>query len=147
MKKNNLTNIEKYGAPTVGCHVDASSESADYCNEQTIEFAEQFGFTFEGERDDDDDSQTLSELGDCAVDYLNELESRSFLSWTFEENSLFLAANVDGAREDCEFVSSKEQDCPPDDYRGEWLHVSDHDNATLYVRDEAGKDTEIWSVV
>ena len=54
--------------------------------------------------------------------------------------------SVESAREDCGFVSSRDQDYPDDDYRGEWLHVSDHGNATLYVRDEHG-DHEIWSVV
>lgn len=91
-------------------------------------------------------SETLSELADSAVDFLNEQETRSFMYWGFEDNSLFLMANVDGAKEDVGFVSSKDQDYPDDDYQGEWLHVSDHGNATLYMRN-AGKDTEIWSVV
>lgn len=88
----------------------------------------------------------LSETGDSAVSYLNELETRPFMYWTFEDNSLFLMANVEGAREDVEFVSSKDQDYPEDDYQGEWLHVNDHGNCTLYCRQD-GKDTEIWSVV
>ena len=54
--------------------------------------------------------------------------------------------SVESAKEDCGFVSSRDQDYPPADYRGEWLHVDDHGNATLYVRDEHG-DREIWSVV
>ena len=45
------------------------------------------------------------------------------------------------------FVSSKSQDYPPDDYEGEWLHISDHGNCTLYVRDLNGKDKEIASCV
>lgn len=69
------------------------------------------------------------------------------MSWGFEDNSLFLSVDVDGAKEDCEFVSSKEQDYPPDDYRGEWLHVTDHGNVTLYVRGDDGDDTEVWSCV
>lgn len=91
-------------------------------------------------------SEWLSETADQAVDFLNDLETRSFMYWGFEDNSLFLMANVDGAKEDCGFVSTKDQDYPPDDYEGEWLHVSDHGNATLYVR-EKGKDREIWAVV
>lgn len=126
---------------SVGCYIDASCQSADDCNKRTIEFAEQFGFE-PGEYDQDD----LSEVGDEAVQFLNEQETRPFMYWGFEDNSLFLMADVDGAREDVCFVSSKTQDYPPDDYHGEWLHVSDHGNATLYVR-ENGKDTEIWSVV
>jgi hypothetical protein len=90
-------------------------------------------------------SEQLSEIADDAVSFLNELETRSFMSWTFEDNSLFLLADVDSARDDVGFVSSKEQDCPADDYEGEWLHVSDPGNATLYVR-ASGKDREIWSL-
>lgn len=56
-------------------------------------------------------------------------------------------ADVDQARDDVEFVSSKDQDYPPADYRGEWLHVSDHGNATLYVRGDDGQDKEVWGVV
>lgn len=94
----------------------------------------------------DNASEYLSEWADSAVEFLNNLETRSFMYWGFEDNSLFLLANVEGAREDVGFVSSKTQDYPDDDYEGEWLHVSDHGNATLYVR-ENGKDREIWSVV
>ena len=83
------------------------------------------------------------------------------MSWQFEDNSLFLLADVELAKDDCGFVSVKsladarrmgietdpEDSCyPPADYSGEWLHVTDHGNATLYVR-ENGKDIEIWSVV
>lgn len=91
-------------------------------------------------------SEQLSEIADSAVDFLNGLETRSYMSWTFEDNSLFLVVDVDGAQEDVGFVSSRHQDYPDDDYEGEWLHISDHGNCTLYVR-EKGEDREIWSVV
>lgn len=52
-----------------------------------------------------------------------------------------LAEEFDG------FVSSKAQNYPDADYRGEWLHVSDHGNVTLYVRGEDGEDSEVWSCV
>ncbi len=144
--------VVKYEFPCVGCYVDESSGSADDCNRRTIEFAQAYGFDPEldldpdSEAESEDYSQNLSEAGDDAVAFLNELETRSFMSWQFEDNSLFLIADVESARGDVGFVSSKEQDYPPDDYEGEWLHVSDHGNATLYVR-EAGKDREIWGVV
>lgn len=89
------------------------------------------------------------------MEYLNGLETRSFLYWGFEDNSLFLSPDVDSAREDVGFVSrsdiSEETDphdaaYPPACYEGEWLHVSDHGNATLYVR-QNGQDKEIWSCV
>lgn len=141
-------NTTKYNFPSVGCHIDESCGSADDCNERTIRFAESYGFKFESmpQREDVDGSQELSELADSAIDYLNTLETRSFMYWGFEDNSLYLMANIEGAKEDCDFVSSKTQDYPDDDYEGEWLHISDHGNATLYVR-EGGKDKEIWGVV
>ncbi len=73
------------------------------------------------------------------------------MSWQFEDNSLFLAVDVDGCREQMiedGFITGKDGlDYPPDDYRGEWLSVSDHGNATLYVRGDNGQDTEVWGVV
>jgi hypothetical protein len=53
---------------------------------------------------------------------------------------------VESAKENVDFVSSRENEYPPDDFEGEWLHVSDHGNATLYVR-EKGEDKEIWAIV
>lgn len=35
---------------------------------------------------------------------------------------------------------------PPEDFTGEWLHINERGNCTLYVR-ENGKDREIWSIV
>ncbi len=224
------TSEASYNFPPVGCYVDTSAQSADDCNLNTIEFAQGYGFKFDGfygcldglrgtelllpldcitdcahqgKCDDDvsywvkqpeiatqldkigadkilaalkecggwseselaDDSenrnralwiaagsakdelsQSLSDEADKAVDYLNSIETRSHMYWGHEDNSLFLMANVEAAQEDCEFVSSKEQEYPADDYQGEWLHVSDHGNATLYVRTN-GQDKEIWAVV
>ena len=67
---------------------------------------------------------------------------------------------IDSAREDVEFVSvksladadrmgietdSEDSEYPPSDFEGEWLHVNDHGNTTLYNRAD-GDDSEIWSV-
>lgn len=92
-------------------------------------------------------SEQLNETADEAVSFLNNLESRSYMAWTVDDNSLFLIADVEAAKEDVGFVSNKHIEYPSDDYRGEWLHVSDHGNATLYVRGEDGKDQEVWGVV
>lgn len=150
-----------YDFPKVGCYIDESAGSADDCNRRTIELAQAYGFTSEDLTDGWEESEFLSEIGDNAIDYLNTLETRSFMYWMFEDNSLFLMADVDGAREDVGFVSwtsvadakragvetdPDDSSYPPDDYQGEWLHVSDHGNATLYVR-ENGNDTEVWGVV
>lgn len=91
-------------------------------------------------------SEQLSEIADRAVDYLNEHETPAYCSFHFEDNSLFLSPSVEMAQEDCEFTSHVDQEYPADDYEGEWLHVNDHGNCTLYVRTN-GADKEIWSVV
>jgi len=35
----------------------------------------------------------------------------------------------------------------PDDYQGEWLHINDHGNMTLYVRESNGVNHELWAMV
>jgi hypothetical protein len=45
------------------------------------------------------------------------------------------------------FSSTRESEYPPDDYEGEWLHVNERGNCTLYVRDINGNDKEIASCV
>ena len=100
--------------------------------------------------------EILSETVDDAIEWLNAQETRSFMYWAFVDGSFGLFANAEGAKEDCGFVSSKRNEYPPDDYEGEWLHVNDHGNATLYAREDQGvdaegkrqfKDREIWSAV
>ncbi len=54
--------------------------------------------------------------------------------------------SIDAAKENCEFISSRSAEYPESDFQGEWLHVSDHGNATLYVRTN-GEDKEVWSIV
>ena len=54
--------------------------------------------------------------------------------------------DFDSIKEQVEFVSSSSQECPSDEFTGEWLHVNERGNCALYVR-ENGQDREIWSVV
>ena len=142
----------KYDYPQFGCYGD-SANGQDYNDRKALRFALGYGWQDEDasrilETEDlsEHDSEILAEVVDSAIDYLNTLEDRPFMYWGFEDGNFGLWVNVDGAREDCGFVSSRKQEYPEDDYQGEWLHVSDHGNATLYVR-ENGKDREIWSVV
>jgi hypothetical protein len=138
---------------TVGCVIDGACYSADYINLETVLFAQAFGFDADIDSIElgdmsGDDRQELSDLADDALSFLNDLPGLpAYCSYMFEDNSLFLVPDIDGARESVEFASSREQDYPSDDYRGEWLHVNDHGNATLYVRGENGHDVEIWAVV
>lgn len=142
-----------------GIIIDRGCDSADTLNMDTIEYAESCGFrndwreelplTDDGNdfnEDHEDYSQILSEIADEAIDWLNNHNVVPYSHYVFEDNSLFLMPDVDGAREDVEFVSSRNEEYPPDDYEGEWLHVNDHGNVTLYVR-VGGEDREIWAMV
>lgn len=138
----------KFGASFIGCVIDGSADSADYINERTIDFAKSYGFKTDGDlgRDDDEDySQILSEEGDRAVSFLNDQELLPYCSFYFDDNSLFYAPSLESAKEDLPtFNDASELDF---DGPGEWLHVNDHGNVTLYVRDDKGEDKEIWGIV
>ena len=162
------TQTASYGSPTMGCYLDQSYRNSVAHDAATIELAMGFGYSPDrftlnllARHDNDclsedrDDAQMMSECADEACNWLNEQETRPFMYWANDGDvgAFGLWANVDGAREDCGFVSSKKQEMPDPDYRGEWLHVSDHGNATLYVRQDGGagsddsyQDEEIWSV-
>jgi hypothetical protein len=133
----------------IGIVLDCSADSANTLNERTISLAEDYGFKFEPlpDEDNEDYSQILSETSDDAVDFLNDLDGLPHCSFYFEDNSLFYLPCIENVREDIDFVSSTRQEQPDDDFRGEWLHVNDHGNATLYVRNDKGEDNEIWSLV
>src|SRR6185369_197342 len=66
----------------------------------------------------------------------------------------FWCGDIEEIKEQVGFVSSKEQEIPADDFRGEWLHVNERGNCTLYVRQDGGagsddsyQDEEIWGIV
>lgn len=157
----------RFSGKDIGCIIDGSASSADYLNRRIVSFAIEYGFDVDDElrkllaRFDydvtkDDDSELLNYYADDAVDYLNQAELPSYCGFIVEDNSLFLMAWVDNAKDDVGFVSGgadadpDDSDYPAKDYEGEWLHVNDHGNATLYVRsrDNDGNvvDDEIWSV-
>lgn len=155
-------NARAYDYPSVGCYVDESHGSARDLNERIIDEAEAYGFDsgedFPEDEESDEYSEALNECADEAVDFLNDLEDRIAMSWIIADNSLFLAVDVESVRGEVGFVSHDDRckcdECsaddssyPADGYKGEWLHVSDHGNATLYVRGADGNDTEVWSIV
>lgn len=142
----------------IGIVIDESAGSADGLNNRTIKLAMSHGFKL----DDDgeailqkyaesemggEDYDSLSEMAYEAIDYLNGLELPAYCSFYFEDNSVFLLPSIEVAKESVEFVSSRKRDYPADEFRGEWLHISDHGNATLYVRNEQGRDVEQWAIV
>ena len=58
----------------------------------------------------------------------------------------FWPCDIEGIKEQVEFSSSVDQEYPADDFVGEWLHINERGNCTLYVR-ENGEDSEVWSIV
>ncbi len=144
-----------------GCYVDQSAGRVETLNKRVIEFAVAQGMVepvipVTQIADEDFRADVDNETADDAVSWLNDHNATPFSYWTIDDNSLFLVANVEEARESVDFVSRAivDDDTDPEDasypvksYRGKWLHVSDHGNATLYVRGNDGKDREIWSVV
>jgi hypothetical protein len=94
--------------------------------------------------DEDNAREMVSELEDA----LNEF-APSFCSFGAHEgdgSDFGFWPSIDSAKENCEFVSSRSAEFPESDFQGEWLHVSDHGNCTLYVRTN-GDDKEVWSIV
>lgn len=146
----------KYDYPDMGCYVDESHGSAQTLNERIVEFAEAYGWEHDSPGVEDD-FDAWNDEADGAVMYLNGCEDRLGMYWTVEDNSLFLLVDAEDAKErtleDGGFVSSREREYPADDYRGEWIHVNDHGNVTLYIRrdgeggDDSCRDEEVWSVV
>lgn len=164
----------KYGKPSLGCYCDGAN-GQDHNDRKLLRLALGYGWTGPDAEeatkllatDEDDGSddrsdealdrvEALQGLTESAESWLNEQETRPFTYWGWSDGNFGLWANVDGAKEDCGFVSRKRIDeetdpedasYPAADYRGEWLHVSDHGNATLYIRGEDGKDVEVWGVV
>jgi hypothetical protein len=163
MKKREYKNMP------IGCYFD-STFGQTYNDLRVLELALEFGWQndealdlVETEEDDltEDQREFLSEIVDEAIEYLNDQETRPFLFWQWENGDFGLYPDIEGAKEDCGFVSFRslcdarsmgietdpeDPSYPPDDYVGEWLHVSDHGNCTLYIR-EKGEDKEIWSLV
>lgn len=160
-----------YGTPRIGCYVDsARGWKAVF---RAIEVAIDFGWPNDRETQNllarfhhdvlrDDDTQMACDICDDAERWLNDQETRLGLYWGWNDGDFGLyVGDIEDIKDDAGFVSVRsladarslgietdpeDSEYPPADYEGEWLHVNDHGNATLYVR-SAGKDTEIWSIV
>jgi hypothetical protein len=153
MTTTNHNVMKTYNNPPIGCYFDGA-HGQTYNDIQVIKLAMDYGWNDADAQaiidcDDNDrepDPEIMADIVQDAEGYLNGLEARSFLSWQWNDGDFGLYPNIEGAKEDCEFVSSRKQDCPDDDYEGEWLHINDHGNVTLYVR-QNGQDKEIWSCV
>jgi hypothetical protein len=105
----------------------------------------------------DEDGNLIPEKEDDACELITAL---SDALETFAPPYSYFGAHVgDGAdfgfwpidpeeiKEQVEFSSRVDQEYPAADFRGEWLHINERGNCTLYVREENGADREIWSLV
>lgn len=152
--------IQTYNNPLIGCYFD-DAYGQTYRDILVLKLAVSYGWEDKDAQEainaseeelEDEGYEFLADTVLEAEDYLNSLETRPFLYWQRHEGDFGLYPDVESAREECEFVSGMfRQEYPPEDYRGEWLHVNDHGNVTLYVREMINlcdyEDKEIWSLV
>lgn len=166
-------------SPAIGCYFDGCFGQT-YNDIRLIDMALGWGWVDEDASrlsdiaEDDmslEDVDLLLEVANDAEEWLNQQETRTGLYWAWDDGNFGLWVNVESVKEDVGFVSVKshtdakrldietdpDDSCfPPPSYEGEWLHVNDHGNCTLYFREQLGakedgscdyKDNEIWSVV
>jgi len=143
--------VNPYLKNGIGCYVD--SARGIYAIDAIADFAESHGFVINDEDPHNPLPESLSdyefanELEDEIDDYMNANFAVSYAYWgRSEQGDWGLWPCLESARDDVEFISSRENEYPASDYAGEWLHVNDHGNVTLYVR-ENGQDSQIWSLV
>ncbi len=112
-----------------------------------------------GYASDDDDSDAAREvLTDLADNYLSALAPPYCYfgnHWGDASDFGFWPIDIEEIKKQVEFVSSNEQGEPDQAFRGEWLHVNERGNCTLYFRGERADidgnckihDTEVWALV
>lgn len=107
-------------------------------------------FAENGEDIDADKEETAAELVNDFCDRFSDFFCKRFAYFGThcgDGSDFGFWPDIDAARDFCGFVSTKESEYPANDFVGEWLHINERGNCTLYVRDESGKDSELWSVV
>lgn len=104
-------------------------------------------------QDEDVASEMVNDLQDALSDNFAPMYGY-FGAHEGDESDFGYWIDIEHAKESVEFVSSRSAEFPADDFRGDWLHVNDHGNCTLYVREDAGpgsddsyQDEEVWGVV
>jgi hypothetical protein len=141
----------------IGCYIDGANQNQTEADARLVRLAESFGMVLtreqlafcqrvESDCAKENDYEFSNDFAIEAETYLNETEPRAFLYWSWENGDFGLWPNIGAAKEDCEFVSSQKQETPANNFVGNWLHINDHGNVTLYYR-ENGIDSEVWSVV
>ena len=160
--------------PQIGCYIDGANQPQIKGDVRSVRLSEEFGRVLDRETrnfclrvEHDVTTERDYELGDEfsgeAADWLNNSEaSVPYAWWGWDDGNFGLwPQDIESIKDEIGFVSVKsladanslgietdpeDSSYPPADYEGEWLHVSDHGNCTLYVRKD-GRDEEIWSIV
>lgn len=58
----------------------------------------------------------------------------------------FWPMDIEEIKEQIDFCSTQKQEFPDSNFQGEWLHINERGNCTLFARAN-NKDKEIWSLV
>ena len=157
--------------PTIGCYVDGANQPQIEGDARTVRLSESFGRVLDRETakfcqrvlDYDVATERDYEMSDDfsreAEEWLDDNASLAYTYWGWDHGNFGLWPSVENAEDGCDFVSveslvaarsletdPEDSSYPPKDYEGHWLHISDHGNCTLYLRQD-GKDTEVWGVV
>lgn len=158
--------------PTIGCYIDGANQPQIEGDVRSVRLSEEFGRVLDRETGNFclrvENGVTTGrdyELGDEfsreAEEWLNDNASLPYAYWGWNDGDFGLwPQDIDSIKDEIGFVSVKsladaqrlgietnpeDSGYPPADYEGEWLHVNDHGNCTLYLR-QGGKNTEVWSV-
>ena len=158
--------------PTIGCYIDGANQPQIEGDVRTVRLAEDFGRLLDRETRNfcrrvelkvatERDYEMSDDFSREAEEWLNDNASITYAYWGWDDGNFGLWPSVENAKDGCDFVSVKsladaqrlgietdpeDSSYPPKDYEGRWLHISDHGNCTLYLRQD-GKDTEVWGVV
>ena len=169
--------------PSIGCYINGANQPCDEGTVRLIRLTEDFGRKLDRETSNycrrveldcqrKDDPNLNPWFDDEAVEWMNDNVSVPYAWWGWNDGDFGLwPCEIEDIKDEIGFVSVKsladaaalgietdpeDSDYPPHDYEGEWLHVSDHGNCTLYVREQLGahpdgsthfKDHYVWSVV
>ena len=142
---------------SIGCYIDGANQPQIEGDVRSVRLSEELGRVLDRETrnfclrvENGVTTERDYELGDDfsreAEEWLNDNASLTYAYWGWDDGNFGLWPSVDNAKDGCEFVTSKDEEYPPEDFQGHWLHISDHGNCTLYLRQD-GKDTEVWGVV
>ena len=156
----------------IGCYIDGANQPHIEGDVRSIRLSESFGrvldrdtrnFCLRVELDvtTERDYELCDDFSREAEEWLNDNRSIPYAWWGWNDGNFGLwTQEIESIKDDIGFISVKslaeaqrlgietdpeDSSYPPADYEGEWLHVSDHGNRTLYVRHK-GKDEEIWSI-